>query len=226
MENINFDLVRASKMLSIISSDIIKLFLSDGRFILKRYSKDSIIHLEDELCDKIEIILQGKVGIDSLDAAGNLFSITDFFKDDILGGNLIFASNSFYPMTITSLTDIVVMQISKQVLFELFEINQLFLIAFMRMISDNAQILSRKIKHSINKSIREKILIYLTRQKQMQKSDKIKLNVSKTKLAEKMGVQRTSLSRELAKMKEEGLIDFNRGEIIIIKELDNKDKKV
>lgn len=226
MENINFDLVRASKMLSIISSDIIKLFLSDGRFILKRYSKDSIIHLEDELCDKIEIILQGKVGIDSLDAAGNLFSITDFFKDDILGGNLIFASNSFYPMTITSLTDIVVMQISKQVLFELFEINQLFLIEFMRMISDNAQILSRKIKHSINKSIREKILIYLTRQKQMQKSDKIKLNVSKTKLAEKMGVQRTSLSRELAKMKEEGLIDFNRGEIIIIKELDNKDKKV
>ena len=41
-----------------------------------------------------------------------------------------------------------------------------------------------------------------------QNSNIIKLNMTKKALAERIGVQRTSLSRELAKMREDGLIEF------------------
>lgn len=37
----------------------------------------------------------------------------------------------------------------------------------------------------------------------------IKLSISKKELAKKFGIQRPSLFRELKKMKEEGLIDYN-----------------
>ncbi|NLZ83309.1 MAG: winged helix-turn-helix domain-containing protein, partial [Clostridiales bacterium] len=44
----------------------------------------------------------------------------------------------------------------------------------------------------------------------------IKLNMTKKALAERIGVQRTSLSRELAKMRAEGLILFDKDAITIL----------
>lgn len=130
---------------------------------------------------------------------------------------MIFATNSHYPMTISSLSESVLLQVSKKVLIELFDMNKAFLITFLQLISDNTSILSRKIKHGINKSIREKLFIYLVRQQKAQNTNYITLKISKKKMAEKMGVQRTSLSRELAKMKDDGYIDYDRDKIRIIK---------
>ena len=42
-----------------------------------------------------------------------------------------------------------------------------------------------------------------------QKSNRIRLTMSKKALADKMGVQRTSLSRELSRMRRDGLILFD-----------------
>ena len=209
-------LINESKILKSIPKDKMKSFLSNGYCVVKNYKKGSIIHLEGELCDKLEIILSGKIVIDSMDAMGNLLAITDFFKDDILGGNLLFATNSYYPMTITTLSDSMILEIDKKLLLDLFDENRLFLTKFLRLISDNPSILSSKIKNNINKTIREKIIIYLIHQQNMQKTNKIKLNISKKKLAEKMGIQRTSLSRELKKMKDNGCIAYDKEYIQII----------
>jgi DNA-binding transcriptional regulator LsrR (DeoR family) len=50
-----------------------------------------------------------------------------------------------------------------------------------------------------------------------QNTNYIKLNMTKKALAEKIGVQRTSLSRELAKMRKDGLIVFDRTSITLLK---------
>ncbi|MEA4939555.1 MAG: helix-turn-helix domain-containing protein, partial [Christensenella sp.] len=44
----------------------------------------------------------------------------------------------------------------------------------------------------------------------------IKLEITKKALAERIGVQRTSLSRELTKMRDEGLIDFDSESIKVL----------
>ena len=46
----------------------------------------------------------------------------------------------------------------------------------------------------------------------------LKLNISRKEMAELLGVPRPSLSREMIKMKEEGLIDFNKNVIKILDE--------
>jgi CRP-like cAMP-binding protein len=194
----------------------ILLLLKKGDFKIRKYNKSSIIHIEGEICDKIEIILSGNVVIDSIDETGKFITITDFSKGDILGGNLIFSSNPYYPMTITALSETRICQINKDNLVSLLEKRPEVLLSFLKLISDNVSILSTKIKNSFNKTIREKISLYLTKQKSIQGTDKIRLSSSKTKLAEKMGIQRTSLSRELYKMKEDGMIDYSREYVEII----------
>lgn len=59
-------------------------------------------------------------------------------------------------------------------------------------------------------------MCYLNYERKKQNSNIIKLGITKKALAEKIGVQRTSLSRELAKMRDEGLIKFDAESIEIL----------
>ncbi len=65
------------------------------------------------------------------------------------------------------------------------------------------------------KTIRQQIIDYLTYQYHKQNSLRIILNMSKKEWSEKLGVHRPSLSRELSKMKREGLIDYDRNSVTI-----------
>jgi DNA-binding transcriptional regulator LsrR (DeoR family) len=65
------------------------------------------------------------------------------------------------------------------------------------------------------KSIKESIIEFLNYEYYSQKNKKIELHMTKKELAEKLGIQRTSLSRELNKMKKDGLIDYNASSITI-----------
>jgi CRP-like cAMP-binding protein len=143
-------------------------------------------------------------------------SIAGFLKDEFLGGNLLFSKNPYYPMTITAKTPTVILEISKERLLTLFSENHEFLKYYLEFVSDHAAILGEKIKHTVNRTIRESLLRYLENEKRSQGSKIIKLNLTKKALAEKIGVQRTSLSRELSKMKKDGLILFDTNYITIL----------
>ena len=77
-------------------------------------------------------------------------------------------------------------------------------------------ILGNRIKFYSKKTIRESLLNYLETERRRQKSNKILLNITKKELAEKLGFQRTSLSRELAKMKKDGIIEFDKNSISLL----------
>ena len=208
-------------LLKEIDKDNIRRFLEKGQFKILSYSKNAVVHLENDLCSKLEIILSGQVAVDRLDESGGILTISEFFADDILGGNLLFSRVPYYPMTITTKQPTTILQIDKDVIFELCRENDAFLKTFLEYISDHTKMLSFKLKQHINRTIRERLMIYLQLESKKQKTSKIKLNMSKKELAEKMGVQRTSLSRELAKMKKDCLIDFDT-ETITVLSIDDK----
>ena len=174
------------------------------------YEKNNIVHFVGEVCENLEIILSGEVVIERIDESGKLMSIAEFFDGDILGGNLLFSKNPYYPMTVTAKKATIILEISKKQLFELFASSLDFLKSYLEYISDHSVILGDRIKHYVNRTIRECIISYLDYESKKQESSTIKLTISKKALAERIGVQRTSLSRELAKMRNEGLIEFDK----------------
>lgn len=99
--------------------------------------------------------------------------------------------------------------------FKLFSDNHEFLRSYLEYVSDHTVILGDRIKHYVNRTIRESIISYLNYECKKQNSTTIKLSMTKKALAERIGVQRTSLSRELAKMREDGLIEFSPISIIL-----------
>jgi len=203
------ELMKQIDLIKSIKPEEIELYLSEGSCNITEYGKNNIVHFVGEFCSKLEIILSGKVVIERIDESGNLMTIADFYGGDVLGGNLMFSKNPYYPMTVTAKDATLILEINKTRLFELFSDNHDFLKSYLEYVSDNTVILGDRIKHYVNRTIRESIISYLEYERKKQNSNIIKLSMTKMALAERIGVQRTSLSRELAKMRDDGLIKFD-----------------
>ena len=74
----------------------------------------------------------------------------------------------------------------------------------------------RRIHVMSQKSIRDKLLLFL-KQNRDERND-ILLTMNRQELADYLGTERSALSREMARMKKEGLIDYCRNEIKILGE--------
>lgn len=183
--------------------------LADGSFRTTVYGNKSVVHFDGDVCNDLEILLAGKVSVERIDEAGHLMTVAEFFEGDVLGGNLLFSKTPLYPMTIVARQSTIILAIDKECLFALFTRYPEFLKSYLEYVSDNAAILGDRIKYYVNTTIREGVARFFLQEYRRKKSNPLRLPLTKTALAERLGVQRTSLSRELAKMRTDGLICFN-----------------
>ena len=79
-----------------------------------------------------------------------------------------------------------------------------------KIIADKNRDLIRKVVVVSKRTIREKLLAYLSIQAQLQNSRYFEIPLGRVELAEYLCVDRSALTRELAKMKEDGLIDYDK----------------
>ncbi len=209
-------LLNHSSLLRSLSLKEIQFYLDNGQFRFISYGKNTVIHLENELCTGLEVILSGKIAVERIDESGGLLTIAEFSQGDLLGGNLLFSKHGNYPMTVTAMQSGVILKIDKQTLLHLFTTHPDVLLSFLEYVSDHAFILGDTIKRYVNKTLRESLIGFLTDESKKQGSNRVLLHMTKKSLADKFGVQRTSLSRELAKMKQDGLVLYDQYSITLL----------
>lgn len=192
-----------------LEKDGLNHFLSRSQHELKEYGKGQIIYLKYDKCNTMDIILEGKMAIQSIDENGNILTIKIFSSGDMIGANLIFSGRKEYPMTVTSLTRSTILHMQKQLVLEICKENELFMNCLLKEISNKTLILTDKLNELTMKSIRQRVVNFLDYEFHQQGSNIIRLNTTKKELAESLGIQRASLSRELNKMKRTGLIDYD-----------------
>ena len=76
--------------------------------------------------------------------------------------------------------------------------------------------LSTRMMHTAPKTIRDRLLSYLSEQSLKQGSDHFTIPFSRQELADYLGVDRSALSNELSKMQQDGLIRFRKNEFRLI----------
>jgi CRP-like cAMP-binding protein len=205
-----------STLLRPVPAEGINRLLKDGSARITEYRTDTVVHFEGDHCAGLDIILKGRISLERIDASGKVFSVGDFHEGDVLGGNLLFSRNPVYPMTAVTCENTIIATIKKDALFMLLSENPDFLLTYLEFVSDNANILGEKIRYDMKKPIRDCMLDFLRTERHNQKSKHIRLNITKKALAERFGVQRTSLSRELARMKKDGIILYDAKSITVL----------
>lgn len=76
--------------------------------------------------------------------------------------------------------------------------------------------LSVRMTHTASKLIRDRLLSYFSEQALMFGSAQFTIPFSRQQLADYLGVERSALSNELSKMKNDGLIDYDRNSFKLI----------
>ncbi|WP_300348162.1 Crp/Fnr family transcriptional regulator [Clostridium sp.] len=210
--------LKKCKLFSQFTDEDIKSLLNSGFASLKSYTKEDLLFSEGEQCKFLSVVIDGTIEIQKLDSNGNLLVVATLNKGNVFGENLLFGDRNTYPMSVVSKNNTEVLHINKDYIYKLCSTNECFLREILRILSNKALNLSSKLKQVTMKSIREMISSYLLERYESEKNETIKLEFSRKAWADKLGVQRPSLSRELMKMRDAGLIDFSK-DIIIIKDM-------
>lgn len=209
------DALVSQNLFSSFTADELLKILKNEHYELKRYDKGQIIHLQNEVVTFVDIILEGDVSVQNIIENGNILTIGVFSTCDIIGANLIYSSSNFYAMTVMSTAMTTVLHLSKELILTLCKRSENFMFGFMQVISDRSIVLADKINTISLKTIRKSIIDFLKYEYHIQKNSVIKLHFSKKDMAERLGIQRTSLSRELNKMRCDHLIEYDSKSISI-----------
>jgi len=183
---------------------------------IKKYTKDQVIALEGETCKALGIVLDGNIEIQKTYSTGKIVTLTKLEPGAIFGEALMFSHNKQYPANIISLKKSKILFINEKDIVNISKTNINFLLNLTKLLSGKLLLLSDKIQYLSYGTIRQKICHFLLDEYKRRGNLEIKINTTKQSIAENMGVQRPSLSRELINMREEGFIQFNRTTIKIL----------
>lgn len=208
--------IQSLNLFSCFSEEELLDEFSVSQYMICEYDKNEVVHLQNEISKTMDIVLEGKLSIQKIDQDGNILKLVVFLGGELLGANLLFSSSNSYPMTVVADAKTVVLHISKELVLALSRKNVRCMDALLREVSDKALVLTSKIDGIALKGIREKINDFIKYESYIQKSNTIKLSISKKDLAQRMGIQRSSLSRELNKMRQDGLIEYDAKTITLL----------
>jgi len=178
------------------------------------YSKGEIVAFESENIRHIGIVISGAVDMIKEDIWGNKTMLVRIGPNEVFGETFACGTDNL---------SIVTFQVSEDahILFMPFgrmmcrctnacPFHQKLIENMVRVIADKNQDLMRKVEAVSKRSIREKLLSYLSIQAQTQGTRYFEIPLGRIELAEYLCVDRSALTRELVKMRQEGLIDYDR----------------
>ncbi len=181
----------------------------EKRFIVeKKYAKKSTVAHEGDICHSIGIVISGTIELQTIYPSGKVLTHLRLNQSDVFGEALLFNEKNAYPIHIKALKDCQIGYIDKQDLLTLFSDYPQILNNFLMLMSDKLVILNKKIRNLSLDTLDKRVANFLLQTYKKRGSKMFNVGMSRKAMAEMMSVQRPSLSRTLAKMREDGIIDF------------------
>lgn len=216
MVNVSQGLIDNQFFIGMNSEEIDKI-INNVRYLNKKYKKGEMIFQEEDECFAIGMIMDGSIELQRILLSGKNVVLSSLKKGDVFGEALIFSKKHNYPATIIASEDCNIVYIKSEDILKIFAENQKILENFISLLSEKVIMLNSKIKSISYKSVRAKVANYILEECRFQGSKMIPIKESKEKIAEYIGIPRPSLSRELIKFRNKGLISFNRNSIYVVK---------
>ena len=178
------------------------------------YQKGQVVILEEEHIHHVGIVLSGAVDMIKEDVWGNKTLLARMGKNELFGETFACGDDNRSVVTFTVPED-------TQILFIPFHkmmhtctnacvFHQKLVENMVRIIANKNRDLMRKVEIVSQKTLREKVLTYLSIQAQTQNTRYFEIPLCRTELAAYLCADRTALARELSSMRADGLIDFDK----------------
>ena len=167
------------------------------------YSKNETIVRPFEKQSKMGVVTKGSVVSTRTDTEGNLI-ILSVLREGEMFGQALSNTELLADVSVSAQTESTVLWLDVKNLSACEPYTVKFMHNLVRMLSEKLLDFNFRINVLSKKTIREKVLTMLSRGKE----NEVVLSLNRNELADYLGINRAALSRELSKMKAEGIIDY------------------
>jgi CRP-like cAMP-binding protein len=203
-----------------ISSDELGTMLECLKPRVCEYTKNEFIAIEGEKFEGIGIILTGEAAVIKENYTGNRVIMTVLKPGDMFGEMAAFSTRKLWPATVLAQVTCTAFFIPPQTIVgecrKMCTGHRMLILNMLKIISEKAFMLNRKVEYLAIKSMRGKISAFLLEQYRKARTLTFMIPLSRSEMADFLNVSRPSMSREMGRMKDEGIIDFCRSSIRII----------
>ena len=212
--------LRTNPLFSGLERDRFERQLQVMKAVRAHSGKGEMIQSAGEPIRRFGIVLSGAVQVCVDDIEGNRMIMAEVAPGTAFAESLCFLGTKESPVYIFASEDSDLLWLSTDALFSdpgdafLAELQQRFTAA----LAAKALTMNNRIQVLSRLSLRGKLTAYFTELAAAQGSNEIRLPMNREDTAAYIGANRSALSRELAKMKEDGLIDYRKNEVRILRQ--------
>ncbi len=218
MENF-FEVLSKTVLFSNIAQGEIKEMLVCLKASYRKYSKGEMIIWEGDKVNEVGILLYGAARSIKDDINGKTIIVTMIEPSNFIGIILACSQKRKSPVSVQALQEVCAVFFPIKIMIEgckkRCNCHKILLENLLAGIAEKAMTLHDRNDCLIKSSIREKIITYLLAVSKEQGSKKISIPLDRSSMAEYLNVERSALSRELSKMKRDGLISYKKNYFVI-----------
>ena len=206
--------LKRTKLFSGVGEDDIASLLSCLGARKKEYRKGEYILREGEHISDIFILVEGKIHIQKDDYWGNRSILS------VISVGEMFGEGYAAPESGALLNDVVAVEVSSVIFFDVKRIlttcssacrfHNMIVQNMFFAISDKNRKLVQKLGHMSGRTTRTKLISYLSEEAKRQGSSSFTVPFNRQQLADYLCVDRSAMSNELCKMRDEGMIKFEK----------------
>lgn len=211
--------IHASRLFSGISEDELTAMLSCLGARQLDFPKDSFLLRAGERVDSIGLILSGSVLIVQEDIWGNRNILSKLGAGQTYAVSFACAPGSTINVSVLAQTEVTVLTMNVGRILTLCPSNcshhSLVLRNLLGDLAGKNLRLNEKLTHMGQRSTRAKLMSYLSAEAQRRDSLEFDIPFTRQQLADFLAVERSGLSLELGKMRDEGLLDFHKSHFVL-----------
>ncbi len=207
-------ILRRTQLFAGVGDEEIKAMLGCLQARTCIYKKGEYVFRHGEHIDNITVLMEGKLHIQRDDYWGNRSIINMISTGEMFGEAYVAPDSGALPNDVVAAEDSVVIFFdvgriltvcSTACVFHSKVVQNLFYA-----ISDKNRKLVQKLGHMSKRTTREKLISYLSEEAKRQNSGTFMIPFNRQQLADFLSVDRSAMSNELCKMRDEGLLTFEK----------------
>ena len=212
-------ILKRTQMFSGVGENEIESMLSCLGARLYEFSKGEYVIRQGEHLSDIIVLVDGNLHIQKDDYWGNRSILGQISVGEMFGEAYV------APDSGTVLNDVVAVEKSMVIFFDVKRIlttcssacrfHNLVVQNMFFTISEKNRKLVQKLGHMSKRTTREKLISYLSEEAKKQKSSKFTIPFNRQQLADFLSVDRSAMSNELCKMRDEGLLEFEKNQFVL-----------
>ena len=213
------DTIEKSKLFSGIYREEAKLMLKCLTPRIVHVKKGEFTGFSGENIEELGVLLEGSLSIMKENIDGGRIIIDIVKPGELFGEIAVFTEKKLWPATVLANENSVAMFISPDKFtggcLNACTYHRQLILNMLKIISEKALGLRKKVEYLSIKGMREKLCTYFWEQYKKNDNLMFVLPMKRGELADFLNVSRPSMSREMCRLRDEGLIDFHLSTIKI-----------